>query len=591
MSKSKRMALNIFLLKEPDDKSKKLIEEKDYLQKVTTSTGKAKLTSTTAILVGDHGKYGTLYIKKPLTESVPDWVDFFVSDLPNGDELKKLKNKSTSALLIKEVSGRQFALAFGHGRHLLDLSCIEYRFGIKVALNIIEPESISSIDKHTFDASPRITKTQTIKPSALSDYGINTEQDLLKGVVGAVKKEYIDDFGSMVAGIDSLKISLDLSLDKLTEILIKSLSRYSSKDYLKVENSRAGAFAWVDNLQAVSDPSIKRKLDDELWNRFEKNNFENMFLAIPELIDWEKVSGFAYTESQSKNPDLLVNYLDIRELRASIRSGANIDTLKNRQIFMAMNSTGYIKKFSLFRCFYTELKILGDAFLYILTAGNWFKVEPSFEQQVDSHFRKIPVMKFSYPFIEYDHEGEGKYNDEVAGAVTKEYLLLDRKLIQFGGSHSSIEVCDLYKTKPVNGDLGELVHVKRGRDSSSLSHLFAQGLVSSTLLASETDFITEVNKQILAQGGIVLPSKMPTDQYDIVFAIIDGAAGTPLEIPFFSKVNLQNCARSIRAFKFGIKFLHIPESAIYLKKKEVSRIAKKAAKKSSVSVGGSSTAP
>ena len=580
MSNLKRMSLNIFLLKLPEDSSKKQLEEMDYLQKGTTITGKNKPISATLIPLGESGKYGKLYVKKPLTESVPEWVEFFVADLPKGDELKKLKNKSTSALMIKDVDGRQFAIAFGHGRHLLDLNCIEYRFGIKAALNIIEPDSISSIDRQTFDASPRLTKTQTVKPSALADYGVNTEQDLLKGVVGSVKNDCRSDFGMMVAGIDSLKISVVTSLDKVDDLLRKILSRFESKDYLKSDNERASAFAWVDNLQAVSDPVVKNNLDKQLWDTFEDGDFSNIFMAIPELIDWENVSGFAYTELQLKNSDLLVNSLDVLELKNSLRSGSDINTIKSRKIFMVMNTDGLVKNFSAYRCLYAELKRVSDSFLYILTAGNWFKVEPSFEAQVDKHFRDIPMLKYAAPFIEYNHEGEGKYNDDIAASVGREYILLDRKMIQFGGKHSSIEVCDLYKTKPSGKNYGELVHVKRGRESSTLSHLFAQGLVSSTLLASEPDFIKQVNLQIVKQGGIALPLKIRAEDYDVVFAIIDGASGGKLEIPFFSKVNLRNCARSIRAFGFGIKFLHIPESTSYLSKKKTSKAAKSLAKKS-----------
>ena len=585
MSTLKKMSLNIFLLKTPEDTKKKKFEDIDYLQKIATTTGKTKLISTNSFPLGKDGIYGTLYIKTPLSQSVPEWVDFFVPDLPSGDELKKLKNTSTSALLIREVQGRQFAIAFGHGRHLLDLNCIEYRFGIKVALNIIEPDSISSIDRQTFDASPRLTKTQTIKPSALSDYGVNTDQDLLKGVVGSVHSDYAKDFGVMVAGIDSLKVSVVTSLDKLDNILEKSLGRFISKDYLKSDNDRASAFAWVDNLQAVSDPTIKNNLDQQLWIDFEKNNFDNMFLSIPELVEWDKVAGFAYTESQAQSHDTLVNNLDIVELKASLRNDADIKTLKQRPILMVMDTTGFIKKYTTYRCLYAEIKLTSDSFLYVLTAGNWFKVEPSFESRVNNHFKAIPMLKYALPFIEYDHGGEGEYNDAIGTSIGKEYIVLDRKLIQFGGKHSSIEVCDLYKTKPVGDGFGELVHVKRGRESSSLSHLFAQGLVSSTLLASETDFITQVNKQIIAQGGISIPSKMPAEHYDVVFAIIDGSAGSILDIPFFSKVNLHNCARSIRAFGFGIKFLHIPESASYIAKRKAAKIKKSASKKSALSSG------
>ena len=61
--------------------------------------------------------------------------------------------------------------------------------------------------------------------------------------------------------------------------------------------------------------------------------------------------------------------------------------------------------------------------------------------------------------------------------------------------------------------------------------------------------------------------------------IIDGPAGTPLDIPFFSKVTLQNCGKSISAFGYSVSLMHIPESAVHLAAVAARVAKKKAAKK------------
>ncbi|MCV7041346.1 TIGR04141 family sporadically distributed protein, partial [Mycolicibacterium moriokaense] len=59
--------------------------------------------------------------------SVPAWVGFVQPLLT--DQLSDIRSASTSALLLLRTSDRIFALTFGYGRSLLDLSKIEYQFG------------------------------------------------------------------------------------------------------------------------------------------------------------------------------------------------------------------------------------------------------------------------------------------------------------------------------------------------------------------------------------------------------------------------------------------------------------------------------
>jgi uncharacterized protein (TIGR04141 family) len=53
------------------------------------------------------------------------------------------------------------------------------------------------------------------------------------------------------------------------------------------------------------------------------------------------------------------------------------------------------------------------------------------------------------------------------------FALLDADPVIYGGGRSAIEICDLLSTDRV------FVHVKAKTKSSTLSHLFAQGLNSA----------------------------------------------------------------------------------------------------------------
>lgn len=581
---AKSIPLNVFLLK---DRSK--IDPKqtqwttgEILSK-PVDAGKRKVIKVQSHELGEGGSLGTLHIRLPLTESVPDWVPFVSTGLgATGSALAKLKNKSVSAILVAMAAGRQFVLAFGHGRHMIDSACIEHRFGIKVALNSVSPDKIASIDKQTFDATPRISRTQAVRASSVSEYGIDAEQDMLRAVVGITEKAYSGVLGEVLAGMDSLKTTIPVTLEGLGAFLAAALSRSESKDYLKKDGDNAGAFAWVDNFQPVSDQSKVEELNKELWKAMKGKNFSTMWMAVPEIIEWHDFKAFAYTSAQAESGDNLPQVLDIAEFRQTLRKDATLETLKHRKIYMLSSTGAPPRPFSAYKTIYFEHSKSGAT--HILHAGSWYRIEKSFEQRIKDFFTNLPRMTCTAPFTEYAHDDEEAYNKHVATQPASGYTVLDRKLIHFGGGHSKIEVCDLYKGK-AGTSKGKLVHVKRGKGSASLSHLFAQGLVSSNLMAGEPEFIKKVNEQLAANGATALPGVISGKDYELVYAIIDGEDGKPLDIPFFSKVNLESNSRRIQTLGFDVKLMHITEAPLtagngkQAKSKKSKKTQKRTAKK------------
>ncbi|WP_193101098.1 DUF6119 family protein [Burkholderia sp. Z1] len=574
--KHKKISLNIFLLKKPEGGvSKKFWSKREFLAKPLDRDGRPTQIDTDEYSLGANGKFGRLYVRRPLTESTPEWIGFIAPQINRSAGLDGLKNKSVSALLVTTVKDRQFAIAFGHGRYMLDAKCIETRFGIRVALNSISPDKIASIDRQTFEATPRISRTQALRATSVAEYGINEQQDLLRGLVGFTLDNYKEDLGEVLAGMDSLKTSVGIDLPQLRKVLEVALKRSLAGDYRKTDNGQAGAFAWVDNLEAVDRSDIIDELDKILWKSFEGDDFSTMWLAIPEIINWEEVTGFCYTRAELESS--IHSALDIRDLKNSLRSDATLDTLRHRGIHMVLASGLPPKVYSTYKCLYAEINY--NKALYVLNAGNWYRVESSFKNKVEKYFADLARCSFGKPFVEYEHDGEGEYNEAVAANLPRKYAMLDRKLISFGGKSSKIEVCDLYAVDSTRAGKNRLIHVKRGRSSATLSHLFAQGLVSSTLLVSEPGFVAEVNKQLVKQNFAKLPIKPVGSRYEVVFAIIDGPLGAKLDLPFFSKVNLRICGKTLQNYGFTVSLLHIPESAKFLAEARKRKIKKQASGK------------
>ena len=107
------------------------------------------------VLEPQSGLVGTFYfVSKPPSRA--GWVPFVKEIAPT---LPDLSSSSASGVLIVEANGRHFALTFGYGRGLLDMSKIERQFGLRVALNRIDPAQLRSMDTKTFERSRSDTDT------------------------------------------------------------------------------------------------------------------------------------------------------------------------------------------------------------------------------------------------------------------------------------------------------------------------------------------------------------------------------------------------------------------------------------------------
>jgi uncharacterized protein (TIGR04141 family) len=93
-------------------------------------------TPTSVELSPTSGLEGVFYHEsRPATP--PAWVSFLEPLLAVAPQ--RLLSASASGLLVLKASERWFAITFGYGRAFLNLSKIELRFGLRVALNRIDP--------------------------------------------------------------------------------------------------------------------------------------------------------------------------------------------------------------------------------------------------------------------------------------------------------------------------------------------------------------------------------------------------------------------------------------------------------------------
>ena len=165
-----------------------------------------------------------------------------------------------------------------------------------------------------------------------------------------------------------------------------------------------------------------------------------------------------------------------------------------------------------------------------------------FVAEVNSAYHRIPTYSGALP--EYNDDSETSYNKRVAESDPDQFALMDCKTVSYGGSRGGIEFCDLYTRQ------GDLIHVKRYGNSSVLSHLFSQGLISGELCQTVPGFRQSVNKELPVDFRLPDPNIRPTQgQYQIVFAVVSDVPGD-LTLPFFSRLNMKHAVRRLGGYGF-----------------------------------------
>jgi uncharacterized protein (TIGR04141 family) len=484
-------------------------------------------------ITDEEGRLGTLYIKTNY-ESIPKWADFF-REIFSPEDIGLL-TKSARAVFIVTINNRKLCLTFGHAHFLIEPLAIVRNFGMKVALNIGDETSLRAVDKTCLDVVEIKSKEQSSKEVGIENFDFDFETDILKSITA--KNE---DGSSTLSGRDSVSIGAAVKLDTLREFLSDLLTKYESDAYKE-------KFSWVDNIAEERDKLVIARLIQLLT---EKVMIEDpcVWLAIPEVIIWEEMSGFAY--KNRRNP-VVRQDIHLEQWLSEVVNGEEIDLnfLKRKKIFLYDVNYDLYKKWPVYHCLNAEIDLDGQK--YILNDGSWYLMNTDFVNEVNGFYDAIEVSSVELP--PYGTKIEPEYNIYVATTYVNDFDLMDRKTIPIGGGRSSVEFCDLY-TKDK-----QIIHVKKYGGSSVLSHLFQQGVVSGELFISNNSFRSEVNNRLSDDYKLdnVDDRPNPTD-YEICYAIMSDVPGD-LQIPFFSKVVMKNAVKRLQAFDYKVTKKKIPIS-------------------------------
>jgi uncharacterized protein (TIGR04141 family) len=517
--KDKKFNLSVYLIKE------------SYIENASIVPNCGEMRSFD--IKDDDGFLGTLYIKTNYT-NIPKWAELFRGVFSPEDI--GLYSRSARAVFLVTIDSRKMCLTFGHSHFLVEPLSIVKNFGLKVALNIGGESSLRAVDKTSLDVIEIKSKEQSSKEVGIANFDFDFETDILKAITA--KNE---EGSAIITGRDSIRVGAAVTINSLRVFLNDILETYKSDAYKQ-------KFSWVDNISEERDKSVLGRLNQELAQRVQTVN-PDVWLAIPEVILWEEINGFAY--KKGKMPVLRYD-INLEKWCAEVAkdNDIDIDFLKRRKIFIYDVNNELYKQWPIYNCLNAEINLDGQK--YVLNDGCWYALKDDFVSDVCDYYASIDDSSVELP--PYGRMKEPEYNKFIAGTHEGEFDLMDCKTIPIGPGRSSIEFCDLFAKDK------RMIHVKKYGGSSVLSHLFQQGVVSGDLFLSDFKFRDAVNCLLSEKCKLEdIEARPDPSKYEICFAIMSEIPGG-LRIPFFSMVVMKNAVKRLQTYGYTVTKKKIPIS-------------------------------
>lgn len=538
---SRTRQFSIFLLKEGFDSTNSLKEHNHLDEEFPANS----LPAESKLYVLDSPPYE------------PWWHEYF-------DVQKPILQASKGAIIFIPTQNRCFALSFGHVAHNLKDNSYEYDFGIRVTLNSLDPKKLKSADTVEPGAARR-RRTQVPSAADLTFLDFDSNIEIIKSLTGQVKDELVEIFKS-ATGSTSLKIGLKNPPHELPTICNTLLNLYQSEEYLT-------NFPSIGKISPERDPDVTTPLDDLLLEKF-KNHSEDIYLSIPDVVDYRdniccKFHGKAGRSEIYPDVSLeaLYEYLgddfDYENL--------TLDELKSVSLILCDAEGRPTKTYSIYNAILADIDCHGRTFH--MCEGSWYQIEQEYLKSLNDY---LDLKIEATDLITYNHDeindGHRLYSEENYNAAiplnSVEYICLDQTNIAPTGT-TKIEPCDLFAPQAYdNGEnIAKLYHIKISTRSSSLSHLFNQGVNSAELILLEEQcrenlkaLITEkIGQNSLQQYHALIDQK----KLKIIYAIITRKPIQNLSsnLPLFSKLSLRRCFRALDLMQLPCCLTYISDTS------------------------------
>lgn len=505
---------------------------------------------------------GRLFVSrsKPI---VPEWAEYLRPLTLSRMEAGARENMG-AVLFVWPYKNRRicYVATWGTGHFLVRDDVVHRDLGLRAALNLMaaasadwDPNRVRAVRTKRVGSTTLISQIQASKKSTVDAFPISLEGDQLRQLTGSPLDP--DLWGSTITGGASFHIKRPEKAHGLVDLCKRVEAAYRADSY-KVR------YAWIDNVSPINDLNLAARAFEIIIARLNDSRLD-LTVSPPDLVSWEGVDHFEYHCGNDKveiEEPSKASFLTFCK-EAGFLPTLSQAILTERMKLSVVDDTGErVATWPMSRCLSVEITMAGST--YVLDEGGLFGIAADYLQTVDSYIRSIPESGISFPRPMTGMK-EGPYNVDTANTLPGA-LLLDLKTI-VRPSASPVEVCDIALASR------KLVHLKRGRSSASLSHLFAQGTISADLLHMDSAFRMEVRRRIAKspQGSGATSLKrfewlhsepFPTTSCMVAYAILTGSPRVlrTVDLPFFSKINLRQRCQDLRRMGFSYALDLIPSS-------------------------------
>lgn len=450
------------------------------------------------------------------------------------------------ALIFLPIDSKWVALTFGTTYHQLKDESYEYDFGMRTTLNAIDPNLIKSTDI----LQPENTKRQRIQlPSAseLTYFDFNTDENILKSLTGAVRNEYTTLFKN-ITGNTSIKVSSKMAANEISNLCRELIDIYQKDDYKT-------NFPDLQNIAPIKDPNIINLLEAELLNSFNMNPApKELVLAIPDIIDYSnsytiKYQGLGRTTLEFE--DVFIGDFRKYLMQCDVQI-TNVTQFKESKLLVNGEDNIFIKSYSIYRSLLFDCTLHNKT--YHFSEGNWYYVEDKFINKLKNILDPLFLSNHDY-LTACTKKLEDEYNTEIETANPASVICLDKKDISTKGQRQ-IEPCDLIY---MNGNNVELAHIKISTRSSSLSHLFNQGINSIQYIRLDEN--AKQNLINLTNSNINIVNGINSGSYQVVYGIISNKDDKKSDgLPLFSRISLLRTANTFKSMNIKMNVFYIKDT-------------------------------
>jgi len=443
-----------------------------------------------------------------------------------------LSNSSPgAALLIQDIGNVIWALTWGTGFHFLDSEQIDFGFGAGIVARSALPAEVKSLTKTILDHRARVDRSSMPNGSTIRDLGVDGYGEVVSRIEAkaVIAELAVGDKVIQLRAADSLNVPLAKSAERLMDDL-GVLESLSHRPVLPGLESLEQLIALKPQDSRV--PALDQKLVDAL----QSNEHHRLGIAWPhERLDVYgpvmsvKVAGFG--DRQRRVSEQTPDITDVIEWFANVPREEVLDRLKTVRVELhseadPQRNTLTATPVPLRRWLAFEVEEGNQRFC--LHDGSWYRMDDQYLARIDERVKEILAEPASLQLPPWGEEYEDEYNKHAAEVLSG--YCLDRKLITTPlHSRGGIEPCDVFVAP------GVLIHVKRGRSSADLSHLLAQGLVSTDALARDENARAAWRARIDHESGGTVKK---ADLKEVILAIGSDNPVTVNTLFTFTKVNL-----------------------------------------------------